>query len=212
VTETAPALFGNQILTMPIKEKRENQQDKLLRAACDLAAENGIAALRTRDIATRAGVSVGTLHYCFATKDELLKALYRFILAEFGRATEHLNDKNENIRETLEGQARLRLHILRSQDNLFLAWRAFTREAWTEPLVRHIVSAHYAEQRARFEGILARGRADGSLPPSSHALSDSLTAAMIISLYEGLTVQWTLDPTSIDPEAYVNALLRVLGL
>jgi AcrR family transcriptional regulator len=194
-----------------MKEKREAQQEKLLWAACELAAESGIAALRTRSIAARAGVCVGTLHYCFATKNELLKALYVFILAQVRLATEHLEVEDPNLRETLEGQCRLRLHLLRSQDTVFLAWRAFGREAWTEPLVGEIMKAHYAEQRSRFEMILARGRADGSLPAAA-ALPDSLTAAMIISLFEGLSVQWTLDGDCIDPGEYAQGLRKLLGL
>jgi len=194
-----------------MKEKRENQQEKLLRAACELAAESGIAALRTRDIAKRAGVCVGTLHYCFATKAELLKSLYQFILAEFRRATEHLEVGGENIRENLEGQARLRLHLLRSQDTVYRAWRAFAREAWTEPLVHDIVKTHYAEQRTRFESILKRGRADGSLP-ANPTCPDQVTAAMIVSLFEGLTVQWTLDQECVDPDEYVQCLRKLLGL
>jgi AcrR family transcriptional regulator len=194
-----------------MKEKRENQQENLLRASCELVAEHGIAALRTRDIARKAGVSVGTLHYCFATKDVLVKALYVFIQQEFHRATEHLEVDDRNIRESLDGQARLRLHLLRSQDTLFRAWRAFIRESWTEPLARQIVKAHYAEQRARFESILARGRADGSLP-SAPPIPDTVTAAMIVSLFEGLTVQWTLDRECLEPEEYVQALHKLLGL
>ncbi|MDR3709140.1 MAG: TetR/AcrR family transcriptional regulator [Capsulimonadaceae bacterium] len=192
-------------------EKRENQKENLLRAACELVAENGIAPLRTRDIAKRAGLSHGTLHYCFATKEELLKALYQYIRSEFRHATEHLEHEDPQLRESLEGQARLRLHLLHSPDTLFLAWRAFTREAWTEPLVGQIVKAHYAEQRKRFEAILARGRAGGALP-ATPSIPDSVTAAMILSFYEGLTVQWTLDPESVDPDAYVQGLHKLLGL
>jgi AcrR family transcriptional regulator len=172
-------------------EKRENQQEKLLRAAYELVAENGVATLRTRDIAKRAGLSHGTLHYCFATKDELLKALYEFILAEFRRTTKHLEENDKNIRENLEGLARLRLHFLRSQDK--------------------IMKSHYAEQRMRFETILARGRADGSLP-SNPPIPDSMTATMIVSLFEGLTVQWTIDQDCVDPDEYVQALRKLLGL
>jgi AcrR family transcriptional regulator len=193
-----------------MKEKRENQREKLVAAACELAAQSGIAALRTRDIAKKAGVSVGTLHYCFATKDELLQSLYEFIIDQFQNATEHLAGKDRSIREDLIGQARLRLHLLRSQDTVYLAWRAFTREAWTEPSVAHIMRAHYAEQRARFEKILARGRKDGSLPPEP-LIPDSITAALIVSFYEGLTVQWSMDRDKIDPEEFVAGLHKLLG-
>ncbi len=194
-----------------MKEKRANQQEKLLRAASELVAEGGVSALRTREIAKRAQVSVGTLHYCFATKAELLQALYRYLLAQFRRSTEHLEHDDKDIRSTLDGQARLRLHLLRSQDTVYLAWRAFAREAWTDPVVAQIVKAHFSEQRSRFEAILADARRNGQLP-SEPVIPDSLSAAMIVGLYEGLTVQWTLSPGCLDPDDYVQGLHKLLGL
>jgi AcrR family transcriptional regulator len=180
-----------------MKEKRENQKENLVRAACDLAR--------------RAGVSVGTLHYCFATKGELLKALYDFIRTEFRASTEHFESGEQNVLDTLEGQARVRLHLLRSQDTVYQAWRAFFREAWTDPLVAQIVRAHFTEQRGRIEQVLAAGRANGSLPKASN-VPDSVTAGLIIGFYEGLAVQWSLDPDCIDPDVYVQGLHQLLGV
>ena len=193
-----------------MKEKREHQQEKLLLAACELVAENGIAALRTRDIASKTGVCVGTLHYCFATKDELLKALYLLIRAEFRQAAEEVNIAGGAVLESIEGQSIGRIHLLRSQSVVFRAWRAFIREAWTNPLICQIVKEHYDEQRVRIARMLTIARANGSLPPSS-PVSDKVTAAMIVSLYEGLTIQWTLDPDSVNPEEYAQGMHRLLG-
>jgi AcrR family transcriptional regulator len=193
-----------------VNETREHQQEKLLRAACELVAEKGVAALRTRDIASRAGVGVGTLHYCFATKHELLKELYLYIFAEFRRATEHSESSYDSTRETLEGQSELRLHFLRSDDTVQQAWRAFTREAWTNPNVRQIVADHYTQQRERFERIIARRRADGDL--AGVTIPDSVLAAMMLSLFDGLSSQWRLDPSSVEPEEYVRAIHQLLGL
>jgi len=193
-----------------MKEKRENQQHKLLHAACELVAENGVSALRTRDIAAKAGVCVGTLHYCFATKEELLTALYAHIRSEFRRYTDHLELDGQPLRETLDGQVRLRLFLLQSQQMVHLAWRAFMRESSTNPLVREIMRSHYEEQRVRFEQILERGQADGSLPIVPGA-SNSVMAAVIVSLFEGLNLQWRLDPSAIDLYEYVRSLYRFLG-
>jgi hypothetical protein len=39
--------------------------------------------LRTRDIAARAGVNIATLHYYFATKEDLIRAVVRMLLEKF---------------------------------------------------------------------------------------------------------------------------------
>jgi TetR/AcrR family transcriptional regulator len=65
----------------PIRAKRERRKDarpgELLNAALELFVEKGFAATRAEEVATRAGVSKGTLFLYFGTKEELFKAVVR---------------------------------------------------------------------------------------------------------------------------------------
>jgi AcrR family transcriptional regulator len=53
----------------------EAQRRALVDAAYHLIAEGGFERLRTRDVAGRAGVNIATLHYYFATKEDLIRAV-----------------------------------------------------------------------------------------------------------------------------------------
>jgi AcrR family transcriptional regulator len=55
----------------------------LLQAAFDVIAESGFEGLRTRSVAQRAGVNIATLHYYFASKQDLIEGLAQFIGAKF---------------------------------------------------------------------------------------------------------------------------------
>lgn len=55
----------------------------LLRAAFDVIAESGFEGLRTRAVATLAGVNIATLHYYFPTKQDLVEGLAEFLGAKF---------------------------------------------------------------------------------------------------------------------------------
>ena len=59
------------------ERRKESRPAELLAAALDLFVERGYAATRLDDIASRAGVSKGTLYLYFANKEELFKALVR---------------------------------------------------------------------------------------------------------------------------------------
>jgi TetR/AcrR family transcriptional regulator len=59
------------------ERRKESRPAELLDAALDLFVERGYAATRLDDIASRAGVSKGTLYLYFANKEELFKALVR---------------------------------------------------------------------------------------------------------------------------------------
>lgn len=57
-------------------------RDRILRAVLDLVAERGIGALSHRQIAARAGVSLGTLSYHFPDRPALLRESLRLFASE----------------------------------------------------------------------------------------------------------------------------------
>jgi AcrR family transcriptional regulator len=59
----------------PVRRRKEARPGELLAAALDLFVERGFAATRLEEIASRAGVSKGTLYLYFSSKEELFKAV-----------------------------------------------------------------------------------------------------------------------------------------
>jgi AcrR family transcriptional regulator len=59
----------------PRKRRKEARPSELLEAALHLFVEKGFAATRLEDVATRAGVSKGTLYLYYENKDALFKAV-----------------------------------------------------------------------------------------------------------------------------------------
>lgn len=60
---------------VPRKRRKEARPSELLAAALDLFVEKGFAATRLEDVATRAGVSKGTLYLYYENKEALFKAV-----------------------------------------------------------------------------------------------------------------------------------------
>jgi TetR/AcrR family transcriptional regulator len=64
--------------TAPKRERRkEARPGELVKAALELFVEKGFAATRVDEVATRAGVSKGTLFLYFPSKEDLFKAVIR---------------------------------------------------------------------------------------------------------------------------------------
>lgn len=83
ITDSSVSYF-RIMMSCPFKEKqprwtrrKEARPQELLAAALDLFVERGYAATRLDDVASRAGVSKGTLYLYFANKEELFKAVVR---------------------------------------------------------------------------------------------------------------------------------------
>ena len=67
----------------PIRRRRkEARPQELLDAALELFVEKGFAATRADEVATRAGVSKGTLYLYYPSKEDLLKAVIAQHLSE----------------------------------------------------------------------------------------------------------------------------------
>lgn len=60
---------------VPAEERRAD----LVQAAIQVATREGLAATTTRRIAQELGISVGIVHYCFRSKEELLHEVIRVI-------------------------------------------------------------------------------------------------------------------------------------
>src|SRR5919197_6668110 len=76
--------------------RRPERLERILEAACQAILERGFPATRIADIARAAGVSTGTVHYYFATKDEVLVAALKWASGRlFARIEEPADDAAE---------------------------------------------------------------------------------------------------------------------
>src|ERR1700727_2792892 len=64
-------------------DEQGKRRSALLHAAFDVVAEAGCEGLRTRSVATRAGVNIATLHYYFPSKQDLIEGLAQLLSAKF---------------------------------------------------------------------------------------------------------------------------------
>lgn len=64
------AIDGTEVLTPSQAARRQ----KVIRAALELGAQGGYDAVQMRDVATTAGVALGTIYRYFSSKDHLLAA------------------------------------------------------------------------------------------------------------------------------------------
>ena len=113
MSPTDPASTSTASSHTPRWERRkESRPAELLAAALELFVERGYAATRLDDIASRAGVSKGTLYLYFPNKEELFKALVR-----------------ENIVALLD---RFRAEIEASDASAATLLEAFFRSWWRE--------------------------------------------------------------------------------
>ena len=88
------------------KVPEERRQDLVL-AAFQLLAEKGFEGLRTRDVATRAGVNIATLHYYFPTKEALIGGVVEYVMGRFQSTLAPHGSADAQLMDHLRALARL---------------------------------------------------------------------------------------------------------
>ena len=181
---------------VPANERRA----ELVQAAIQVATREGLAATTTRRIAQELGISVGIVHYCFRSKEELLHEVIRVITeAQVVAARAAITpgaDIASSVRNAFLGFWQL---VEATPDAQLLTYELTSwalRNAETEPLAREQRAAQLAGIEQILDEISTATGATWSLPP------DQL-ARMTLAITDGVTLGWLVDR---DTKSAVQAL------
>ncbi len=187
------------------------RHDAILAAACDAAAEGGLAAVQIAPVAERAGVAAGTVYRYFAAKTELVGALV-------GLLTEREVAALDRAAKAAPGPLSALAAAIATFAARTLGQRRLVSALIAEPVEPDVEAARAPYRRAlagSFERLIRAAIAGRHLPDQDAALA---AAALVGALIEGSI--GTLAPAAPgDPgkaRAQVQALtlfaLRALGV
>jgi AcrR family transcriptional regulator len=176
------------------------RRTELVQAAIQVATREGLAATTTRRIAQELGISVGVVHYCFRSKEELLHEVIRVIAdAQVQAARTAIvpgADLAASVRNAFIGFWKL---VEETPDAQLLTYELTSwalRNADTEPLARE----QRERQLAGIEQLL--GEISTACDISWSVPTDQL-ARMTLAITDGVTLGWLVDR---DTDAAVVAL------
>jgi AcrR family transcriptional regulator len=180
----------------------------IIDAARTVIARRGMAATRMREVASAAGVSLGTLTYHFTGIDELLAGVIR---AEGNQFLQPIIDRALAADTGREGLRCLVEELFNDDERTreyWLLWLDFWTLASHDPRYGRWQVEAFGEWRTVIAELVARGRADGSLSVTDPALA--VTEFMVLT--DGVAAQAYLtgrDPTVVTtpPSALLWALV-----
>lgn len=195
---------------MPRPSVEAERREQILSAACEVIADMGMQSLRLADVAKRAGVSSGTIHYYFDSKRAVINAAFEL---NYERSL-------ERRRTLLAGDQTDSLTVLRNLATSYLpvneesvrAWRVWA-ELWAEGMrdekLQEINGRLYGQWRELVRTLVQQGQERGQVVDGDAGEFADALVAMI----DGVSIQnlmrspeMPMDRMIARVDAYVDAI------
>jgi len=161
-----------------------DKRELILKAARDCLRDRGLKGLNIRDVAKAAGVSLGSVHYYFSSKEEILVEIFRQFVHRVSDATlSRTPDSNPKqvLMDLLDGYfAELSRDPTTCQGFIDL-WDHVPRN---EDL-RRLMEQYYRRSAEFLTELIKEGKRQGLF----HVDSPSAAAGQIIAIIDGIKVQ-----------------------
>lgn len=168
----------------------EQRREQLIEATIQLAVRKGLAEASVRNIAEEANVSLGVVHYCFNSKEALLKAVAEsFVTPIIGPISEAISTaESSDLRSSLETALMVFADVMMADRGRQLL--GYELCAWS---IRGEGDAAASLRKAYVQMIRnyltdGMGLKEGDLP---YALDD--VPPMILAVLDGVMFGWLVD-------------------
>ncbi|WP_326763970.1 TetR/AcrR family transcriptional regulator [Streptomyces sp. NBC_01591] len=183
-------------------------RERLLDAARQLLAEGGYPAASISALARRAGVATGSVYNHFASKQELLAAVFRHVAGHELSAVRETVQARSGVTEQL--RALVEVFSYRALRSPRTAWALLAEPV--DPLVEEERLTYRRGYHMLAETVIIAGISSGELPPQNAQLS---AAAVIGAVGEALLGPLSPVGARTDPEPVVESItalcLRAVG-
>ena len=188
------------------------RRPQILAASARVIAKRGITGLRLADVATEAGVSVGTVQHYFKTRERLLMETFRY---ETNRAVERWLQAAD--RDTSPWRRLVALVDIVLDETTFrerwTRWLQFWAVYARDPRRRHAMGEIYEQWREPFRVVIEEGVAAGAFRPA-WSVEDAVDRT--VALFDGLALQVLLGApgASLDRarQLLISSLAADLGV
>lgn len=182
----------------------DRRRRDLLDAAFALVEEKGLEGLRTRDVAARARVNIATLHYYFATKEDLIVGLVDLVRQKFTERPPRAHGALDPPADTLRAHLQAAWASFNEDPRLAVVLQELVARSHRDPVARGAFRKLHDYWNAMVAGLIRAEVAAGTIRDDVDAAS---AARVVTSYIMGARLQLGVHPRAFDP-AVVDAELE----
>ncbi|WGW11517.1 TetR family transcriptional regulator C-terminal domain-containing protein [Saxibacter everestensis] len=193
---------------MPRPNVEAERREQILSAACVVLAEVGLQNLRLAQVAKAAGVSSGTIHYYFETKQDVVSAAFEFNMSNSLERRQSILASEQNPLEMLQ---ELVESYLPADSRSLQAWRVWA-ELWAEGMrldpLQEVNERLYGQWRDIVTDVLRAGQRQGLVKEGDPVRF----ANMLVGMVDGLAMQVLLHSPNMDLKNMRETCNALIGL
>jgi AcrR family transcriptional regulator len=178
---------------------RDFRRGQIVAAARKLVAEQGLEALTFGALEDRLSFTRGVITYHFASKDEIVRAVFTSAIEEIDAAVKTEVERSASIEDKVRAilRANVRGFVERAEAGRVLL--SFWGRLSSDPEARRLNAELYTRYRARSAKLLKEAVGAGSIA----RVDPKQVASVLVGIVLGIAMQHYFDPGSIDLDAAV---------
>jgi AcrR family transcriptional regulator len=192
-----------------VEAETRSAPERILEAACDLIAAEGIDEVRIARVAQRAGASTALVHHYFSTREELLEQALIHSFEEAGdERFRQSPDAEETATEALARGLAESLPFPGSQEREWVLWVELWLRAVREPALRSVAARLYGRYRDWVASLIRAGVESGEF--RAEADPDAL-ADLAMALLDGTGVRALIQDPAMKVDSARALVARQLA-
>jgi TetR/AcrR family transcriptional repressor of bet genes len=192
------------------RELPEVRRAMLIEATTRSIAKYGYPGTTIERICEEAGVSRGLINHHFGSKDELILQSYRQLCDEWAYYTQDMMDGSLEPEDAIRAAVSKNFNPAMFKQEFLSIWLGFYSVIPKNPDLKRLDRALYKQDLTNFQTQFERLAAKRKLK-----IDARLQAIGLMSLMEGLWLQWSLDPKSFSVDeakaVCLGSLAHLLG-
>ncbi|RJP70324.1 MAG: TetR family transcriptional regulator [Candidatus Abyssobacteria bacterium SURF_17] len=183
------------------------RREQIVEALFDCLADNGHETVTVKDIARRANLHYGVIHYYFKSKDEIVSAMADSIISKYERSLLERIKRARLASDKLQAALDFLVDEFIFNRRLNRVFYNLVQMAFERKGVRTALRKQLRVYRARISETIEDGIRDGDF---AHRDS-SEAAALMVALVEGMALQWVIEPRSLKRAEVLRLIGETIG-
>ncbi|MDD9949945.1 MAG: TetR/AcrR family transcriptional regulator [Zetaproteobacteria bacterium] len=189
---------------MPRTDVAEERKEQIVKATIHCITQHGYDNFSMQDVARKAGISKGIIHYYFLNKDDLMMSVLENVSTRIEASVLHTLEKYSGAEKRLQIFVEACLDTVQNTKEYYQVSFDFWSQVQQKTEVRNLFLSHYERLRKICSDILQEGIHEKSF----QNIDVSDFSNFILSIIDGISLQYLLNGSQVTFECLSNIACR----